>query len=129
MRFRDRIYAPNYSELKNLILREFHTKPYLGHLGYQKTLTVLKKFYYWMNLKNEEAEFVARCLNCQQVKVECRHLGGLLQPIVIPEWKSEVISMDFITDLSRKVRQHDSIMVVVDKLSNLAHFILVKTTY
>ena len=53
--FRDRTYVLNYSELKKIILREFHAKPYLGHPGYQKTLTVLKKFYYWSNLKNEVA--------------------------------------------------------------------------
>jgi len=45
------------------------------------------------------------------------------------EWKSKVISMDFIIGLSRTVKQHDSIMVVVDRLSKVAHFILVKTTY
>jgi hypothetical protein len=61
VRFRDRIYVPDNSELKKLILREFHVKPYSGHPGYQKTLTTVKKFYYWLNLKKEVAEFVARC--------------------------------------------------------------------
>lgn len=61
--------------------------------------------------------------------MECKHPGGLLQPIAIPEWKWEVISMDFITGLLRKVRQHDSIMVLVDRLSKVAYFIPVKTTY
>jgi len=37
--------------------------------------------------------------------------------------------MDFIIGLPRTVKQHDSIMVVVDKLRKVAHFILVKTTY
>eukprot|EP00253_Pinus_taeda_P025539 PITA_25539 len=64
VRFRDKIYVSNYSELKKLILREFHTKPYSGHPGYEKTLTVVKKFYYWLNLKKEVEEFVARCLDC-----------------------------------------------------------------
>jgi len=72
------IYVLNCSELKKIILREFHVNPYLGHPGYENTLTVVKKFYYWPNLKKEVAEFVARCLDCQQVKVECKHPGGLL---------------------------------------------------
>lgn len=63
------------------------------------------------------------------MKAECKHLGGLLQLISILEWKWEVISMDFIIDLPRAVRQHDSIMVVVKRLSMVAHLILVKTTY
>lgn len=63
------------------------------------------------------------------MKVECKHPGGLLQPVVIPEWKCEVISMDFIIGLSRAVRQHDSSMVVVDRLMKVAHFILVNSTF
>jgi len=58
IRFRDKIYVPNDSELKKLILREFHVKLYSGHPGYQKILTVVKKFCYWLNLKKEVAEFV-----------------------------------------------------------------------
>ena len=44
--FRDMIYVPDDSELKKLILREFHAKSYSGHPGCQKTLTIVKKFYY-----------------------------------------------------------------------------------
>jgi hypothetical protein len=62
-------------------------------------------------------------------KVEHRHPVGLLQPFPIPEWKWEVVTIDFITKLPRTVRQHDSIMVVVDKLTKVAHFIPVKLTH
>ena len=127
--FRDMIYVRDNNELKKVILREFQVKPYLGHPGYQKILIALKNFYYWPNLKRDVAEFVAICFYCQCVKAECKHLGGLLQPIVIPEWKWEVISMEFIIGLSRTVRQHDSIMVVVDKLTKVAHFISVNSTF
>lgn len=57
----------------------------------------------------------------------CRHPGGLLQSIAILEWKWEVISMEFITSLLRTVRHHDSIMVVVDGLKNVTHFIPMKS--
>jgi len=63
------------------------------------------------------------------VKEECKHLGGLLQPILIPEWKWEVISMDLITSLMRTSRNHDSIMFVVDMLTEVAHFIPMKSDY
>ena len=129
IRFRDNIYVLDSSELKKVILREFHVKPYSGQPGYQKTLTAVKKFYYWTNLKKDVVDFVARCLDCQRVKAKCKHLGGLLQAIVIPEWKWEVISMDFIKGLPRTVRQHDSIMLVLDRLIKVAHFIPVKSTF
>jgi hypothetical protein len=63
------------------------------------------------------------------VKVEHRHPAGLLQPIQIPEWKWEVISMDFITGFPKTIKQHDVIMVVVDKLSKETHFIPIKSTF
>lgn len=85
--FRDKIYVLDHSGLKKFILREFHVKPYLGHPRYRKTLEIMKKFYYWSNLKKEVVDFVARCFDCQKVKSEYKHPVGLIQPIAIPEWK------------------------------------------
>jgi hypothetical protein len=68
-------------------------------------------------------------LECQKVKVEHKHPTGLLQPFPIPKWKWEVVIMDFITKLPRKIKQHDSIMAVVDKLTKSTHFIPVKLTH
>ena len=80
-------------------------------------------------MKKDMAEYISRCMKCQQVKVEHQHPAGLLHPLPVPEWKWEVISMDFITGLLMTWRQHDSIMVVVDKLTKAAHFIPVKSTH
>jgi hypothetical protein len=63
------------------------------------------------------------------VKTKNRHPARLLQPLPIPEWKWEVVTIDFITKLPITVKEHDSIMVVVDKLTKVAHFISVKTTH
>jgi hypothetical protein len=76
-------------------------------------------------MKKEVVDFIAKCLECQEAKAEHRHLVGLLQPLPIPEWKWEVVTMDFITKLPKINMQHDSIMVVVDKLTKAAHFLLV----
>jgi len=63
------------------------------------------------------------------VKAEHQHPAGLLQPLPIPEWKWEIISLDFITGLPKNAKENDSIMVVVDKLSKAAHFIPIKSTF
>jgi len=81
VRFKYRIYVSYISELRKVILRYFHAKPYSGHLGYQKTLTAMKRFYYWLNMKRDVIDFVARCFDCQHVKEKCKHPGGLLQSI------------------------------------------------
>ena len=75
------------------------------------------------------ADYISRCMKCQQVKVEHQHPAGLLQPFPVPKWKWESISMDFITGFPMTMRQHDSIMVVVNKLTKAAHFIPVKSTH
>ena len=80
-------------------------------------------------MKNELAEYIAKCFECQQVNTEHQDPAGLLQPLPIPSWKWEIISLDFITGLPRNQNLNDSIMVVIDKLSKAAHFIPVKTTY
>ena len=54
---------------------------------------------------------------------------GFLQPLPIPEKKWEVITMDFIMRLPRTNKKHDSIMVVVDKLTKVSHFVLVNKTH
>ena len=75
------------------------------------------------------ANIVARCLECQRVKVEYGHPGGLLQPHEILEWKWDTISMDFIVGLLMSSRLHVSIMVTIDTLTKVAHFSLVQTSF
>ena len=90
---------------------------------------MLRKEYFWQNMKTKLVEYIARFFECQQVKPEHQHPAGLLQPLPIPTWKWEIISLDFVTELPKNQNLNDSIMVVVDKLSKVAHFIPVKTTY
>jgi hypothetical protein len=75
------------------------------------------------------ANYIARCLECQKVKMKHRQPAGLLHPLPILEWKWEVFTVYFITKIPRTVKQHDSIMVVVDKLTKETHFIPIKTTH
>jgi hypothetical protein len=126
--YRNRLYIPSCDELKRFIMDELHKRPYTGHPGYQKMITATRKQFYCPGLKKDITDYLAKCLECQQVKEEHRHPIGLLQPLPIPEWKWETISMDFIIGLPKSARQNDAIMVVVYKLSKSAHFILVKST-
>jgi hypothetical protein len=68
-------------------------------------------------------------MECQRVKVEHRHPAGLLQPLPIPEWKWEVVKMDFITKLPRTSEHDDSIIVVAENLTKDSHFIPLKNTH
>ena len=80
-------------------------------------------------MKRDITNFVSTCPNCQQVKVEHHKSRGMTQEIDIPTWKWDVINMDFITRLPRTHRQHDSIWVIVDRMTKSSRFLEVKTTY
>jgi hypothetical protein len=63
------------------------------------------------------------------VKTEHKHIAGFLKPFPILEWKWEVVIVFFITKIPRRVKQHNSIMVVVNKLTKETHFIPMKTIH
>jgi hypothetical protein len=106
-----------------------HNVPYDGHLGYQKTIKPVRSQFFWSRMKKYFVDYIARCMECQRVKAGHRHPTGLLQPLPILEKKWEVITIESITTFPRKMRQHDSIMVLVDKLSKVAHFVPIKPTH
>jgi hypothetical protein len=69
------------------------------------------------------------CDTCHRVKAEHQRPAGLLQPLKVLEWNWEEIGMDFIVGLPQTRHGYDSIWVIVDRLTKVAHFIPVKTTY
>ncbi|XP_027155148.1 uncharacterized protein LOC113755310 [Coffea eugenioides] len=89
----------------------------------------VKELYWWDGLKKDVAEFVQKCLICQQVKAEHQKPSGLLQPLEIPEWKWEHITMDFITGLPRSQKGFDAVWVIVDRLTKSAHFLPVSMRF
>ena len=80
-------------------------------------------------MKMEIADYIAIWLECQKVKSERRHPTSLLQPLHIPEWKWDVVSMDFIMKLPKKRSRHEDIMIVVEILTKGDQFIPVNTTH
>ncbi|KAL0561626.1 hypothetical protein IC582_002066 [Cucumis melo] len=127
--FERRLCVPSDSVIKTELLSEAHSSPFSMHPCSTKMYQDQKRVYWWRNMKREVAEFVSRCLVCQQVKAPRQKPAGLLQPLSIPEWKWENVSMDFITGLPRTLRGFTVIWVVVDRLTKSAHFVPGKSTY
>ena len=80
-------------------------------------------------MKRDVSGFVTKCMVCQKVKVEHQVPSGLLQPIRIPEWKWDRITMNFEVGLPLTGTNHDSVWVVVDRIMKSAHFLPVRTYY
>ncbi|KAA3480931.1 Integrase, catalytic core [Gossypium australe] len=113
--FRGKTCMPRDPELRA------HNSPYAMHPG--------GKQFWWPGLKREVTKFVSRCLTCQQVKAEHQLPSGLLQPVRIPQWKWERITMDFVSGLPLTSTKKDSVWEIVDQLTKSAHFIPVRVDY
>ncbi|GJS92747.1 putative reverse transcriptase domain-containing protein [Tanacetum coccineum] len=88
----------------------------------------LKKLYWWPNMKAEIGTYVSKCLTCAKVKAEYQKKSGLLVQPVIPVWKWENITIDFVTKLPKTMSGQDTIWVIVDRLTKSAHFLPMKET-
>jgi hypothetical protein len=111
----------NCSMRENL-LKEKHSGGLAGHFGHDKTFEKMSESYFWPGMRAEVKRFVDRCRICQHSKGR-KHNVGFYQPLPIPEKPWDEISMDFVLGLSRTQRGVDSIFVVVDRFSKMAHFI------
>ncbi|WZY70984.1 hypothetical protein YC2023_003224 [Brassica napus] len=121
-----RISVPNDRSLKEEIMREAHKSRFSVHPGATKMYQNLKKFYHWIRMKADVAEWVAKCSTCQLIKAEHQVPSGLLQSLPIPEWKWDHITMDFVTGFPTTRNKKDAVWVVVDRLTKSAHFLAIK---
>ncbi|MCH81804.1 hypothetical protein A2U01_0002597 [Trifolium medium] len=126
--YEGRLVISNKSMLIPTLLEEFHSTPHGGHSGFYKTYRRLAANVYWIGMKGIIQEYVRKCDVCQRQKYMATSPGGLLQPLPIPDWIWEDISIDFITGLP-KSKGFEAILVVVDRLSKYSHFIPLKHPY
>ena len=124
--FGDRLVVPKVRNLRRLILKEAHESPLTIHPGSTKMYQDLRQRFWWTRMKREIAQYIASCNVCRRVKAEHQRPAGTLQPLAIPEWKWDKISMDFITGFPRTKRGNNAIFVVIDHLSKVAHFLPVR---
>jgi hypothetical protein len=117
--FKDRLVVPRRGALKKKILDEAHTLRYSIHPGSTKMNHNLRQQFWWTRMKRETAYYVSECDICRKVKADYMKPGGLLQPLSIPDWKWDGITMDFIVGLPLTPHMFDLIWVIVDASPNL----------
>jgi hypothetical protein len=127
--FEQHLIVPVDPELQKEIFDEAHLSKFFIHPGSTKMYQDLRKNFWWSNMKVDIAKYVAQCDTRHRVKASHLKLAGVLEPLTIPLWRWDDISMDFIVGLPPTARRKDSIWVIVDRLTKTAHFIAVHTTY
>ncbi|KAI3681174.1 hypothetical protein L6452_35959 [Arctium lappa] len=126
--FNGRVWVPKVGGNRELLLEDAHKSKYSIHPGSTKMYRDLKLHYWWPVMKLDVARYVERCVTCSQVKAEHQRPYGSLQSLEIPEWKWEHITMDCVTKLPKTLRGHDTIWVIVDRLTKSAHFLAMRET-
>ena len=108
------------------IIQEHHSQRTLGHFSWSRTEDLISRQFWWPHMRTSIQTFVQHCTSCQQNKSSTQRPHGLLQPLSIPDSRWHTVTMDFIIDLPVSSMGHDTIMVIVDKLTLYVH--LVPTT-
>ncbi|KAJ9563166.1 hypothetical protein OSB04_008326 [Centaurea solstitialis] len=132
-----RVWVPVSCEARQTLLEEAHKSKFSIHPGATKMYRDLRTDYWWPGLGGRGTEKYEKgrenVKNAQRqhssnlaVKAEHHRPHGKLQPLEIPEWKWEHVTMDLVTGLPRTVSRHDAIWVIVDRLTKSAHFIAIK---
>ncbi|KAE8661446.1 hypothetical protein F3Y22_tig00113725pilonHSYRG00321 [Hibiscus syriacus] len=110
--------------LRQQIISELHNE---GHFGRDKTLALISSDFYWPKLTSDVAHYVDCCYVCQRCKGVLTN-AGLYTPLHVPEAPWFDVSMDFVLGLPRTQRASDSIFVMVDRFSKMAHFVACRKT-
>jgi transposase InsO family protein len=115
-------------EERREVMRDFHDSAMAGHLGLDKCYSSLRQVYKWSGMYRDLREYIATCDACQRNKPRNMRPAGLLQPLPVPTRRWSDISMDLIVQLPpTRPHRFDAVLVVVDRLSKMAHFMPTRT--
>ena len=117
------IVVPDVPELRRSIIRELHCSPYAGHFGINRTQKLISRYCFCPKIHDQIADYVRGCELCQRNKSATGKKEGAIMPLPVPDNIWEDISMDFVGPLPKTEKGHDFILVVVDRLSKMAHFL------
>jgi hypothetical protein len=109
------------------MIRNLHNSGLAGNFGKDKMLALIEDKYYWPKMKNDITMYVARCQICQMSKGNSQNTW-LYMSLLVPTCPWTDLSMNFVLGLPNTQQGNDSIFVVVDRFSKMAHFIACKKT-
>ena len=121
-RYGELIVVPKDESLRSRCIAINHEIPSAGHSGRDITLDLVQKHFWWPTIRQDVAKHVASCVSCQVHKSSSRKAAGQLQPLPIPDYPWQSMSMDLITHLPCTARGYTAIIVFVDRLTRMVHF-------
>ena len=116
----NRLFVP--SSARSQVLLWCHTSHFACHPGVNRTLSLLKRHFWWQTMDADTRSFVHACTVCARAKSSHQPAAGLLRPLRIPGRPWSHVGLDFVTGLPPS-NGHTVILTVVDRFSKAAHFI------
>jgi transposase InsO family protein len=130
LRFKGRLYIPAGENLRRQLMGLYHEDPLAGHFGRNRTETLLKRKFHWVNMHEDVGDFVASCAVCQRMATPRHRPYGKLESLPVPKRPWSEITMDFVTGLPETIYKGqfvDAIFVVVDRYTKMSRFFPVST--
>jgi Integrase zinc binding domain len=123
-----RLCVPN-GRLRMVLMHDAHDAIVKGHLGFDKCYQDLSRGFTWPSMRRDVQEYVRSCDSCQRNKPRNQSQIGLLNPLEVPNRRLERVTLDFVMEWPRTPSGHDTILVIVDRLSKIVHFVLRRQTW
>ena len=108
--------------LQTEVLQEVHDQPASGHPGVARTVSMLKRHFYWSGCTADIKRYVRNCHPCQRSKAPRNKLNELLVSLPVPEQRWRDIAMNFITGLP-KSEGYNAICTIIDRLTKERHYV------
>jgi len=111
------------TEFRRTIIHENHDLPIAGHPGFVQTYSKIARAYYWPGMHKDIRRHTKECDACQRTKPSTQPPSGELRPLPIPSRPWQSIDMDYLMPVPESKNGHNAILVIVDRLTKMAHFI------
>ncbi|KAI0507426.1 hypothetical protein KFK09_013551 [Dendrobium nobile] len=126
--FRSQKLCITKTSLREFFVWELHAGGLAGHFGQAKIIAAIENRFFWPSLKRDVSRLVKRCHTCQLAKQRKQNID-LYTPLPVPNQPWQNVSMEFVLGLPKTIRKHDSVCVVVDRFSKMAHFLPYSKTF
>ena len=104
----------NRNDLKRGVIHFYHETPSAGHPGIGNTYELMKRDFWWPNMKQDVEQYVKGCAACQANKINTHPLKPTIFPITpVNGLLFQTIAMDFIMKLP-KSGKYDTILTITD---------------
>jgi Reverse transcriptase (RNA-dependent DNA polymerase)/RNase H-like domain found in reverse transcriptase/Integrase zinc binding domain len=128
--YRERLYVPMRHGLRTAVIGRYHDELLAGHWDKRRTTELVRRTFDWPGLYRDVRRYCHECIECQKAKPARHKPRGFLRPLPVPSRPWETVTIDFITDLPPSRTYNgpawNSILVITDKFSKMAHYVPTK---